>query len=705
MNKKRLSVVMAGAMLASSVAPIMAAEEVSVTEIQKGNLINEITDLLWDAPKFSNDYRVDSTRRNKSVYTVKINGAENSDIYDLTVSGDNAVLKSALQKKVQEEINKLAVGAKVELVDLGSQKVTEGNNELILSKEKTTKYTAAELENTGDFKDNGSVEDEIKNSNAGNSNAATVKIIKKHGHVAGKGYVIELTEEAAKTAGKEKIELTTDSARLDFTNYIKTDGSKAAVPTTEVTDFLKFATAEAKYVDIADKVEKTYKIATDGTTLALSDIFDGVMLTEKGYALLNAAKETNYVVAAKKASNASTAKEDIVKVGGDRVLSTGMASVTADKNGVYTVKLEIANANMAAEEAKDGQAWTPKSNQFDTYYITGTSKAQLTKVLSWIDALSADVEELAGSDRYSTAVRIAKEVASLTGVADDEDVVLVNGNSLVDGLAAAPLAKHLAGATTAKNAPILLTENDKLPTATKKYLAELVDTAKNKTVTVNIVGGTGVVSKSVEKELRAMNIKVERFGGEDREATSMAVAEEIGFDNGAFVVGATGEADAMSIAGKAAELEAPIVVSGFNGLSEETLESLEGARVNVIGGDSAVSAADYAAIKDVALTLGRVSGSDRKETNAEVIRRFYNGSFATSKSVIVAKDDVLIDALTASNLASQQSAPIVLATSSLSANQIEAIDKNANKANKVYQVGYGVERSVVKLVAQALELI
>ena len=200
MNKKRLSVVMAGAMLASSVAPIMAAEEVSVTEIQKGNLINEITDLLWDAPKFSNDYRVDSTRRNKSVYTVKINGAENSDIYDLTVSGDNAVLKSALQKKVQEEINKLAVGAKVELVDLGSQKVTEGNNELILSKEKTTKYTAAELENTGDFKDNGSVEDEIKNSNAGNSNAATVKIIKKHGHVAGKGYVIELTEEAAKTA-------------------------------------------------------------------------------------------------------------------------------------------------------------------------------------------------------------------------------------------------------------------------------------------------------------------------------------------------------------------------------------------------------------------------------------------------------------------------------------------------------------------------
>ena len=38
------------------------------------------------------------------------------------------------------------------------------------------------------------------------------------------------------------------------------------------------------------------------------------------------------------------AKEDIVKVGGNKVLVAGMTSVTADKNGVYTVKVEIANA-------------------------------------------------------------------------------------------------------------------------------------------------------------------------------------------------------------------------------------------------------------------------------------------------------------------------------------------------------------------------
>ncbi|WP_329981795.1 hypothetical protein, partial [Peptacetobacter hiranonis] len=50
MNKKRLAVVMAGAMLASSVAPVLAAEEVAKSEVtlaNKGLLINELTDAVW----------------------------------------------------------------------------------------------------------------------------------------------------------------------------------------------------------------------------------------------------------------------------------------------------------------------------------------------------------------------------------------------------------------------------------------------------------------------------------------------------------------------------------------------------------------------------------------------------------------------------------------------------------------------------------
>ena len=119
---------------------------------------------------------------------------------------------------------------------------------------------------------------------------------------------------------------------------------------------------------------------------------------------------------------------------------------------------------------------------------------------------------------------------------------------------------------------------------------------------------------------------------------------------------------------------------------------------------------DYASLKDVALTIARVSGSNRKATNAAVINKFYGGNFADADSVIVAKDgqnkkSELIDALAASNLASVQHAPVVLGTNNLSADQIDAIAKNAKSADKVYQVGYGVERNVVKLVAQSLGLI
>ncbi|MEI4437274.1 cell wall-binding repeat-containing protein, partial [Streptococcus anginosus] len=98
----------------------------------------------------------------------------------------------------------------------------------------------------------------------------------------------------------------------------------------------------------------------------------------------------------------------------------------------------------------------------------------------------------------------------------------------------------------------------------------------------------------------------------------MAVAEKIAdvtnanIEN-AFVVGATGEADAMSISGKAAELKTPIIVSGFEGLSEETLDELDGVNVTVLGGDASVSDAEYETIDAVAGSIKRISGSDRKE--------------------------------------------------------------------------------------------
>ena len=706
MNKKRLSVVMAGAMLATSVAPVLAAEEVVATEVQKGTLINELTNKLWEAPSFSNDSRNSNTgvlnatvdRSNKSVYTVKIDGVENADIYNLTVkTGNNANLKSDLQAKIQEEINKLPVGAKVELVALGYREVEEKGKKLVLASESTTTYTSEELENT-----NGVVYTALEAARKSNKTAFE-SIVEKHGYIAGKGYVIDLQKAAATTADMEEIVLNAGDTRLDFTNYIATNNAKKPLGSSVISDFVEFATADAKNVDIADKVEATYKIEKDGTTLALSDLFNGVMLTEKGQSLLNDAKAVKSVLAMK---GKKAKDKHIVKSDAHVDLSDAIDATNADKNGVYKVKVQIAKATAVAEKIKGkSDEWEKRSeSDYTTYYVTGSSRAELKKVLNWIDKLSADVDVLAGSNRYETAVKIAKEVGFTLNNSTNNHVVLVNGDSLVDGLAAAPLAAKK------NNAPILLTESDKLPTATKKYLSELVDSVANKDITVSIVGGKSVVTTAVEKELRAMNLKVERFGGDNREETSMAVAKAVEPNlESAFVVGATGEADAMSIAGYAAQETTPIIVTGVHGLSDETVDELEDATLNVIGGEKAVSAEEFDALKSVALTVDRVAGANRKATNAAVINKFYNANFADTEAVVVAKDDVLIDALTASNLASVKHAPIVLGTNSLSAEQIDAVAKNAattSKARKVYQVGYGVDRdNVVKLVAQSLGLI
>ena len=700
MNKKKLSVVMAGAMLASSVAPVLAAEEVSVTEVQKGTLINELTDKIWDAPVFSTDSRVDSALVGKSVYGLKIGDAA---VEYITVDKDGMV-KSDLQKALQTKINALTVGTSIKLVNLGYRTLEVNGKTLVLSTEETSTYTEAELANSDGLK---AELDALVNEKPQAYNS----IIASHGYKASEGYVINLKVDLDGDSENDKIVLKAGSSRLDFTHFIEKTTGQITEIKSGIGDisarFNGFKVEGNTNTDIADKVEAEYKISSDGTTLALSDIFDGVMLTEKGQALLDEAKATKAVLDVKKV----TGKENyIVKSDSETNLATAINGLKANKNGIYTLKLQIAKATKVAEEIKSNSTWTSVSDDFyTTYYITGSSKAELKKVLNWIDQLSADVDVLAGSNRYETAVKIAKEVAGLTSgtVTANKEIVLVNGDSLVDGLSAAPLA------ATKNDAPILLTESDKLPTATKKYLAELVDNATNKEVTVNIVGGTSVVSKSVEKELRALNLKVERFGGDNREETSMAVAEEVVGNNAiesAFVVGAEGEADAMSIAGYAAQTETPIIVAKKGGITEDAIEALDGATLNVIGGENAVSAADYASLKDVALTITRVSGDNRKATNAAVINKFYNGKFANTDSVIVAKDgqnnkSELIDALAASNLASVQHAPIVLGTSNLSAAQIDAIDKNADTAKKVYQVGYGVERNVVKLVAQALKLI
>ena len=715
MNKKRLSVVMAGAMLASSVEPVLAAEETTVTELQKGALITELTNLLWDAPRFASATvgggLLDAGLANESVYAVEINGVIDDTISSKTVKDTN--VKSDLQKEIQTKINALAPGAIVKVIDLGYQEITLADGKkAIVSKAATTKYTEEELINA-----NG-VYKELNNLytvNTSNYNA----VIKSYGYEKSEGgFVIHFKDNVDMNADKvkeAKLVLTTDSDRLDFTKYYdKADNrneKEVSAQALTTDNFGGFLTKAPQNSDITNKISKEFKVAENNTVFALSDLYKAPFLTENGQKLLDDAKEA--MIAAPVGN-----KKDVVEFDGEDTIDAAITNAKADKEGVYKIKVQIADAYKVSEAMGNGTTWTPDAAHYNTYYVTGTSKAELKKVLAWLDNGSADVDVLSGSNRYATAVKIAKEIDLTTlntTTNQKNDIVLVNGDSLVDGLSAAPLAHKLSSST--KNAPILLTASDELPSATKAYLNELIDTQKNKDITVHVIGGDAVISSSVVKELKSMNLKVERLGGKDRQETSLAVAEKIadlptGAVSTAYVVGANGEADAMSIAGKAASQNAPIIVSGYKGLSDESLDVLEDKNVTVLGGEAVVSDSDFEAVKSVAKLSRRIAGKNRKATNAAVINTLYSGigdganvGASTTKSVIVAKDDELIDALTSANLSAVHNSPIVLGTKSLTEDQLNAVVEGAKYAKKVYQVGGGVAEDVVKAVAEALNLI
>ena len=705
MNKKRLSVVMAGAMLASSVAPVLAAEvqKSEVSAAQLGLLKKELRETLESKTFHSTDVKA-----GKSVYYVT-KGLTGSKVD--TVAGLDSFIADL---KAGDKVYVWSEGFRTD--EKGNYFSTTKEEEKLVGTYKKADFTDKTENAFGVAKDATKLTKQINDECWDAANAGTIrKVLVSDSGENGSGYYYRDNSAIIKLASGIEISLTEGSEILDFAKPIDKDGYEVKIDSSKLTgktyssvdadtkdkldNIVGFASKKTTVApgaeeDLKEEKLKEITITTGGNDLAVSDLYDGLMLTTKGHDFLNQIKYYDKVSGN---HNNAVVDKQIKRIPG------------TDK---YTFNVEF--KTIAALSAQN-------------YTITGDSKEEAEILRSWLANRLAKVDILAGSNRYETAVAIAKEQAlkgnNLGGSDVAANIVLVNGNSLVDGLSAAPLAAKLRlhkDAGTA--APILLTEADELPKATKAYLKELVanKTINNLNTTIHLVGGTSVLTKSLERELKDLGFKVERYGGDNREETSLEVAKVIGNTSSAFVVGAEGEADAMSIAAVAStDLDnnwnngtqtTPIIVSKKGGLTEDAIDALKDVNATIIGGENAVSKADYEAVKEEANSVNRIAGSNRQATNALIIEKYYSGSFAGStKNVIVAKDGQknkaeLIDALAAANMASNKKAPIVLATNKLSTAQINALELNAKDAATLYQVGNGVARDVVKTIAQRLGL-
>ena len=715
MNKKKLSVVMAGAMLASSVAPVLAATESKVDQNELGSLVekvyNKLTETLY-------------TTGNTSVYGVKVNG---NDVVTTELAKE---LKSAENRRelfnaLQEAFKGLTAGDKVVIYSKGFRTDEEGK---IVSTEKVIKkYVAADFNqttgNSGDVSTK--IFKELTGDTANNTNliaaSTDVKVNQNLSAEITFKSDVDLTALEAKgytvDNAAHKLTIKVDDSVLDFTNVETKDGNVYKIdnktPGTVAATDVKCLVKDVKGFPVVDvnapignKDIEEITITGKENNYKTEDLYDGLMLTTEGHDFLSLIKAAD-----KKKGYNVTFKQ----LNGNNI--TGSGTTLSEYKSEFGFVVEITN----------------KSGKLTKYTVKG-EKASTQTVFNWMYDRLAKVDILAGDNRYETAVSVAREQLKMSkdligaNNATPSNIVLVNGKSLVDGLAAAPLAAALdsdGGNAGTVAAPVLLTESDELPRATKDFLKEILAEKQigDVNTTVHLVGGTSVLSRNLEKELRSYGFKIERYNGANREETSLEVAEAIEkaskATNERFVVGADGEADAMSIAPVAATPDGsnkvtPIIVSKRGGISYNALDELDGKDVTVVGGEAAVSKEDYEAIEEATGDNGsieRVAGENRQATNAAIIKKYYYGTpGVTEESVIVSKDgrgnkEELVDALTVANLAVQKKAPIVLAKDSLSAAQADALKLRAKHSDSLYQVGHGVSRdNVMAPIAKLLGL-
>ncbi|MBV4419620.1 cell wall-binding repeat-containing protein [Clostridium tyrobutyricum] len=315
----------------------------------------------------------------------------------------------------------------------------------------------------------------------------------------------------------------------------------------------------------------------------------------------------------------------------------------------------------------------------------------MTLSLGGITAKASDtnfnVSRVAGATRIATADNLAeKQFAS----SKTDNVVLVNGYGYADAVSATPLAKLL-------KAPILLTSGgSSLESEVSKTISDIG--AKK----VYIVGGTGVVSSSIETSLDS-NYIVERIQGiEDttRMGTNAAVAEKVismgGQKTAMLVNGKDGYADALSVAAIAAQKGYPVLLASSTDVSDVVKDviSENSLTVKAVGGDAVLPQSVVSSVNGTKVTGNT---ANRYATNLAVLDYFNNNGGIDFSTIYMAMGGVtntqFADALVASAAAANNGSPLVLtsqAADSYSTNARNYIIGKNDGANIIIVGGTGV---------------
>lgn len=284
-------------------------------------------------------------------------------------------------------------------------------------------------------------------------------------------------------------------------------------------------------------------------------------------------------------------------------------------------------------------------------------------------------ERLIGNQRYQTAIEVSK-----SGWYKADNAIITSGFDLVSALCSTPLAKL-------KNAPILLTDENKLHNDTKAELIRLG--VKN----VYLVEAGNRLSSKVQSDLKALGVNVHYIKGKDIYDMSLKVANEINkvtsVTKVAIVNGETGLADATSISGPAAQNNMPIILTSKSKGLNYAKGFINNSKIKekyVIGGETAIPSSIISGINNVQ----RLTGLNRDETNMNVIKKFYPNKKLDKVFIVkngIKNNSHLVDAIALGSLSAKKSSPILLTRENI--NQEQKSYLNSVDINELVQIGGG----------------
>lgn len=190
-----------------------------------------------------------------------------------------------------------------------------------------------------------------------------------------------------------------------------------------------------------------------------------------------------------------------------------------------------------------------------------------------------ELNRVAGSDRFDTANKIAKEVVKRSS--EKKKAIMVSSESYADALTISSLA-------TKENIPIVITNSKNLSEKTEEFLKN------NEIKEIVYVGGNNSISNEVQKETEKKGIKtVARYAGKDRYETATIISNNVRPDSD-FSVYVNGEnlSDAITANSLCANLKSPILLVKKDTIPDPVKKTMNGkARFNriIVGGENSVS--------------------------------------------------------------------------------------------------------------------